>query len=47
VETDKQDGVIHYQLRMAVSPDGKLMKVTEMDGERGTKMTYVMEKKPS
>jgi len=30
---------------MAVSPDGKTMKVTESDRERGTTMTYTMEKK--
>jgi hypothetical protein len=47
VEIDRQDGVIHYKLRMTVSANGKSMKVTEMDGERGTKMTYVMDKKPS
>ncbi|MGA9967809.1 MAG: hypothetical protein WBQ10_21610 [Terriglobales bacterium] len=34
VETDKQDGAVHYRLVMAVSPDGKWMKVTETDGER-------------
>jgi len=45
VETDKQDGVMHYKLLMAVSSDGKSMKVTETDKERGTKMTYTMEKK--
>ncbi len=45
VETDKQDGAVHYRLVMAVSPDGKWMKVTETDTERGTKMTYTMEKK--
>ncbi len=45
VETDKVDGVVHYRLVMAVSPDGKSMKVTETDRERGTKMTYTMEKK--
>ena len=44
VETDKQDGKVHW-LVMAVSPDGKSMKVTETDKERGTKMTYRMEKK--
>ena len=45
VETDKQDGAIHYRLVMAVSADGKSMKVTETDKERGTKVTYTMEKK--
>lgn len=45
VETDKQDGVVHYQVRMTVSPDGKSMQVTEVDNERGTQMTYTMEKK--
>ena len=46
VETDKQDGQVHYRLLMAVSADGKSMKVTETDKERGTKTTYTMEKKP-
>lgn len=46
VETDKQDGVVHYRLVMAVSPDGKSMKVTETDKERGTQVIYTMEKKP-
>jgi hypothetical protein len=45
VETDRQDGVIHYQVRMTVSPDGKSMQVTETDNERGGQMTYTMEKK--
>ena len=45
VETDKQEGQVHYRLVMAVSPDGKTMKVTESDRERGTTMTYTMEKK--
>jgi hypothetical protein len=45
IETDKQAGRVHYQVRMAVSPDGKTMKVTEVDKERGTTMTYTMEKK--
>jgi hypothetical protein len=45
VETDKQDGIVHYKLQMVVSPDGKSMKVTEADRERGTTMTYVMMKK--
>jgi hypothetical protein len=45
VETDKQDGVIHYQVRMTLSPDGKSMQVTEVDNERGTQMNYTMEKK--
>jgi len=45
VETDRQDGQVHYRLVMAVSSDGKSMKVTETDKERGTKMTYMMEKK--
>jgi len=45
VETDKQDGVIHYQVRMTVSSDGKSMQVTELDDERGTQMSYAMEKK--
>ncbi len=45
VETDKQDGRVHYRVLMAVSPDGTSMKVTETDKERGTKMTYTMEKK--
>lgn len=45
VETDKQDGEVHYRLRLAVSSDGKSMKVIETDMERDTKMTYIMEKK--
>jgi len=45
VETDKQDGVIHYQVRMTVSPDGNSMQVSEFDNERGTQMNYTMEKK--
>lgn len=45
VETDKQEGQVHYRVVMAVSPDGKTMKVTETDRERGTTMTYTMEKK--
>ena len=45
VETDKQDGVIHYQVRMTVSPDGKSMQVTETDNERGAQMNYAMVKK--
>jgi len=45
LEIDKQDGRVHYRLRLAVSPDGKSMKVIETDKERGTKMTYIMEKK--
>jgi len=43
-ETDRDEGVVHYRLRMAVSRDGKTMKVTELDKERGTKTTYRMEK---
>lgn len=46
VETDKQDGMIHYRLRLAVSPDGRSMEVTETDRERGTQMTYTMRRKP-
>lgn len=46
-ETDWQDGVVHYKVRMSVSADGKTMKVTERDLERGTKMTYFLEKKSS
>ncbi len=45
VETDRQDGVIHYQVRMTISPDRKSMQVTEVDDERGTQMSYAMEKK--
>lgn len=45
VETDKQEGAVHYRLRMAVSPDGKSMHVTETDKERGTRITYTLEKK--
>ncbi len=46
-ETDRQGGEVHYKIHMAVSSDGKSMKVTEVDAERGTKMTYVMQKKSS
>lgn len=46
IETDRQDGVIHYEVRMTVSPDGKSMQVTETDNERGGQTTYTMEKKP-
>jgi hypothetical protein len=45
VETDKQDGAVHYKLRMAVSRDGRSMKVTETDYERGSQITYMMEKR--
>ncbi len=45
VETDKQEGAVHYMLRMTVSPDGKSMQVTETDNERGTQTTYTLEKK--
>lgn len=45
VETDRQDGIVHYILRMTVSRDGKKMKVTETDDERGTKTMYVLVKK--
>lgn len=44
-ETDKQDGAVHYRLRLAVSRDGQTMQVTEHDQERGTRMSYTMEKK--
>jgi hypothetical protein len=47
VETDRQDGVVHYLVRMTILPDGKTMKVTEMDEERGTKTSYILEKKPA
>jgi hypothetical protein len=47
VETDRQDGNVHYFLRMTVSPDGKTMRVTETDTERGTKLSYTLEKKKS
>jgi hypothetical protein len=45
VETDKQDGAVHYKLRMTVSRDGRSMKVKETDNERGTQITYLMEKR--
>lgn len=45
VETDREDGTVHYTVRMRVARDGKSMKVTETDRERGTKMTYSLEKK--
>jgi hypothetical protein len=45
VETDRQDGRVHYTVRMTVSQNGKTMRVTERDRERGTTMTYILEKK--
>lgn len=45
VERDREDGVVHYEIRMTVSPEGKTMQVTETDNERGSQMTYTMEKK--
>jgi hypothetical protein len=45
LETDRQDGRVHYLVRMTVSRDGRTMKVTETDEERRTKTTYVLEKK--
>jgi hypothetical protein len=45
VETDRQDGRVHYILRMSVSPDGKTMKVTEIDQKRGARVAYSLEKK--
>jgi len=44
LETDKEDGEVHYKLLIAVSPDGQSMKVTEIDKERGIRTTYTMEK---
>ncbi|HEX8817855.1 MAG TPA: hypothetical protein VF753_20370 [Terriglobales bacterium] len=44
-EADKLAGVVHFRVRMTVSPDGNSMKVVENDLERGTETTYVMEKK--
>jgi hypothetical protein len=44
VEMDKLDGQVHYTLRMTVLPDGKTMRVTEADMERGTTV-YTPEKK--
>jgi hypothetical protein len=44
-ETDKLDGRAHYILLMTVLPDGKTMRVTETDLERGTKTVYTMAKK--
>jgi hypothetical protein len=44
-ETDRLDGRVHYVLRMTVLPDGKTMRVTETDMERGTKTVYTMVKK--
>lgn len=44
LETDREDGAIHYQLRMTVARDGKSMLVQEKDHERGTRLSYVMEK---
>jgi hypothetical protein len=46
IETDELDGRVHYTLRMTVLPDGKTMRVTETDMERGTKTVYLMERKP-
>ncbi len=45
VETDRQDGAVHYQVRMTVSHDGKSMRVTEIDNERGDRTTYILEKR--
>jgi hypothetical protein len=45
VETDKLDGRVHYTVRMTVLPDGKTMRVTETDMERGTTTVYLMSKK--
>ncbi len=44
-EAEKLAGLVHYEVCMSVSPDGKSMNVTETDKERGTTMSYVMEKK--
>lgn len=44
VETDKLEGAVHYQLRMTVSSDGKTMRVRETDHERGTQMSYTLDK---
>jgi hypothetical protein len=44
IETDKQEGAVHYRLRMTVSSDGKTMSVRETDFERGTKMSYTLDK---
>lgn len=43
-ETDKQEGAVHYKVRMTVLKDGKSMVVRETDRERGTQMSYMMEK---
>lgn len=45
IETDRLAGRAHYILRMTVLPDGKTMRVTETDMERGTTTVYLMEKK--
>lgn len=45
VETDKLGGRVHYMVRMTVLPDGKTMRVTETDMERGTTTVYLMAKK--
>ena len=47
VETDRQDGRVHYMLRMTISSDGKTMKVIERDEERHAMTSYVLEKKPA
>jgi len=44
-ETDKQEGAAHYKLRLVVSPAGRTLRVTETDYERGTRVTYTMEKR--
>jgi hypothetical protein len=44
IETEKEDGAVHYRLRMTVSPDGKSMRVRETDKERGTKTSYTLDK---
>jgi hypothetical protein len=45
IETDRLDGRAHYVLRMTVLPDGKTMRVTESDLERGARTVYTMAKK--
>ena len=43
-ETDKRDGKIVGIYRMTVSPDGKSIKAQYTDKERGTTMSFTMEK---
>ncbi len=43
-ETDTRDGKVVDVSRMTLSPDGKSINVTDNDKERGTTMTFTMQK---